>query len=450
MNKTSRPLWLAFFIFLLPLTVSNVLQSLSATLNNVFLGKLIGVNALAAASIFFPLNFLFIAFVVGVSSGGSVLIGQAYGAGRIDKMKAITGTVLSVTAISGSALCLLAILFTPAIMRGLGAPPEIFDDAVRFARYSFFSLPVILPFFMYTGMLRGVGDSLTPLAGMAFATLLCAALTPALILGWWGLPKLGIVAPAIGNLVAFALATIGLALYLRWRKHPLGPDRALMRSLKPDFELLPTILRIGAPTGAQMMAGAVAGLVIVGLVNQFGPSATAAYGAVNQVMSYVQYPAVSVGIAASIFGAQTIGAGRADRLGAVTRTALAMNFLLTGLLVLLIYWEAEPVLRLFLDDPEVVALGKRLLHIVAWSALMFGSAQVMAGVMRASGDALIPMLLALAAIFLIEIPVAVLLSRSMGMPGIWWGFVAAFGSMMLLQAGYYWFFWRKKTVVALI
>ena len=98
--------------------------------------------------------------------------------------------------------------------------------------------------------------------------------------------------------------------------------------MRIDRTLLKSILRVGIPTGVQMIASSMAGLVVVSLVNGFGSSATAAYGAVNQINSFAQFPVISVAITASILGAQAIGAGRSERLGAITATAIRMNLVL--------------------------------------------------------------------------------------------------------------------------
>ncbi len=95
-----------------------------------------------------------------------------------------------------------------------------------------------------------------------------------------------------------------------------------------------------------MVTTSVAGLVIVGLVNRYGAEATAAYGAVNQVLNYIQFPALSIAIAASVFGAQAIGAGKSDLLNKVTRTALSMNILFTGGLVILAYLFSKYLMAL--------------------------------------------------------------------------------------------------------
>src|SRR5690606_28858996 len=120
------------------------------------------------------------------------------------------------------------------------------------------------------------------------------------IQGWFGLPQLGVNAAAWAFIAGFLSVLVFLFIYMRARKMPLAPDMALLRALKPDWKLLGLILKLGIPAGLQMVISSIAGIVVVGLVNRFGSQATAAYGALGQVMSYVQFPAMSIGIATSI------------------------------------------------------------------------------------------------------------------------------------------------------
>ena len=108
----------------------------------------------------------------------------------------------------------------------------------------------------------------------------------------------------------------------------------MLSHIRHNHELSQVILRLGIPTAIQMMTNSIAGLVIIGLVNKYGAHATAAYGAVNQVLNYIQFPALSISIAASIFAAQAIGAGKTELLSKVTKTALGLNIIITGILVL--------------------------------------------------------------------------------------------------------------------
>lgn len=165
----------------------------------------------------------------------------------------------------------------------------------------------------------------------------------------------------------------------------------------------------------------------------------------------MQFPAMSIGIATSIFGAQAIGARQQDQLQAITRTALAMNLFITGGLVLIAYLVSEPLVGLFITDPEVIDLTQHLLHVVLWAIVPFGFGVVFSGMMRASGMVYAPMLLSLAGILLVELPGAIWLSQtSLGLTGIWIAYAASFTGMMVMQAAWYHFVWKKKKIVALV
>ena len=290
--------------------------------------------------------------------------------------------------------------------------------------------------------------ALPPLIASGMTILIGVFITPVLIAGYFGFPKMGIVAPAIATIVGYLAVLVFLAVYLNKKDHPLKPDRHLLSHIRHQPELSKIILRLGIPTGVQMVTTSVAGLVIVGLVNRYGSHATAAYGAVNQVLNYIQFPALSISIAASIFAAQAIGAGKSELLNKVTRTALGMNILITGGLVALAYLFSKYLMALFITDPTVVVLGQQLLFIVLWSIIFFGASAIFASIMRASGTVTIPMLINIAAIIGIEVPCAYLFSQWWGLQGIWYAYALAFVCLCILQGLYYQFVWKKKAVTA--
>ena len=451
MTPAHRPLWQRFLVFLVPLMLANILQALSGTINNIYIGQLIGVEALAAVSVFFPIMILLISFIVGLASGSTVLIGQAWGGKNLEKVKEVAGTTLTASFILGLVVAVIGIFFTESLMRLLGAPDNIIASATSYGRIVLIGMPGFFIFLIVTSVLRGVGDTVTPLISLVLSILAGLVVTPALILGWAGLPRIGVDAAAIAFIVGFTIVLIFLFFFLRARKSPLAPDAALLRHLKINVNLLVTILRLGIPAGVQMMVSSLAAIVIVGVVNRFGSNATAAYGAVNQVLSYVQFPAMSIAIATSIFSAQAIGAGQANQLAAITRTGLVMNLVITGAFVLIAYIFSERLVGLFITAPEVTIITQSLLHIVLWSVVLFGLASVLSGVIRASGNVMIPMLLNLGTILLIETPLALYLSTtSLGLNGIWTAYATSFTVMLVLQAGYYWFFWRKMPIKRLV
>jgi Na+-driven multidrug efflux pump len=165
--------------------LSNLLQSLSGTINNVYLGQMLGVDALAAVSVFFPVMFFFVAFVIGLSSGAAVLIGQAWGAGERDKVKAVAGTTLAVALLLATLVAVFGGLFSRQLMVALATPPDILDQASTYARIMMLTMPLTFVVILMTSLPRGVGDTVTPLLALTLSTIIGLAITPALIDGWW-------------------------------------------------------------------------------------------------------------------------------------------------------------------------------------------------------------------------------------------------------------------------
>ncbi|TCB35294.1 MATE family efflux transporter [Acinetobacter sp. ANC 4910] len=445
-----QKLWKAFFIFLMPLIATNILQNLSGTINTVFVGQMMGVQAIAAVAVFFPILFFLMAFVIGLSAGSTVLIGQAWGAQNIEKVRAVVGSTLFMTLIGGSIIALLGVLFARHVLLALGTDEAVMHLSLPYVQWMLAGSPLLFIYIIYTSILRGVGDSTTPLIASGMTILVGLCVTPVLIAGYWGFPRLGIVAPAIASTLGFISVLIFLYFYLAYKQHPLRLDAQMLRHIRFDRQLSQIILRLGIPTGVQMVTTSVAGLVIVGLVNRHGANATAAYGAVNQVLNYIQFPALSIAIAASIFAAQAIGAGKSELLAKVTRTALGMNIVITGLLVVLGYLFSKYLMALFITDHAVVELGQQLLFIVLWSILFFGASAIFASIMRASGTVTVPMIINIVAIIAIEVPCAYLFSDWWGLQGIWYAYALAFVCLCMMQGLYYQFVWKNKTIQTLI
>jgi putative MATE family efflux protein len=449
-SHAQQPIGKVFLVFLVPMMLANILQSLSGTLNNIFLGHMIGVKALAAASAFFPVFLFLISFVMGLGSGASVLIGQAWGAKQPERVRAVAGTTLTVGLIGGVVVALFGGGFAHVLLQQLDTPPDIMAEAVGYARICLYAMPGFFAFLLMTTILRGVGDMVTPLRALVVSTIVGLIVTPALIAGWFGLPKLGVNSAAVGFVTSFVATFVWLVVYLRRKRHALAPNAELFRHMRIDGAILKLVLRIGIPTALQMVIMSLAEVALLRMVNHFGSDATAAYGVGNQVLGYVQFPAMSIAIAASILGAQAIGAGHPDRLGAITRTGILINFAITGTLLLLGYIFARPVIGLFTQSPEATQIALRLLYIVLWSTLLFGCAAVVSGVMRSSGTVMVPTILSISAILLVEVPVAWIMSARIGTDGVWMAYPAAFLAMLLLQTGYYRLVWRKQRIEKLI
>ncbi|MBV8222004.1 MAG: MATE family efflux transporter [Candidatus Eremiobacteraeota bacterium] len=431
-------------LFLVPLILGNILQSAAGTVNSIFVGRLIGVNGLAAISAFFPVLFLFFSFLIGLSSGSTVLVGQAYGARDEHKLKQVVGTSVTFTFLLGLALSIVGALLAKETLVLLGTPQNILADSVAYAHIIYALLPVLFVFFTYVGFMRGTADATTPFIFLLTGALLSSLFTPAFILGWFGLPHLGVLSAAVSALIANTLTFVLMLIYLRAIKHPLALDAETIHDLKLNWPILKQVIRIGIPTGIQLIFVSLSEIAVISFVNRFGSTAAAAYGAVNQIVSYVQFPAVSIGITASIFGAQAIGANRDDLLRKVVNAAVGLNYGIGGVLIALCYLFKREIVGWFLTNPDTLNIAVGLLAITLWSYLLFGNSAILSGIMRASGNVVIPTANGIFAIWGVEVPVAYVLSHKIGLEGIWIGYPAAFAVGLLLQSAYYFFVWKRQ------
>jgi putative MATE family efflux protein len=443
--EEGKPMWQILLVFLIPLMLSNVVQSASQTMASIWIGRLISTQALGAISAVFPIIFLLFSFVFGVSSGSSVLVGQAFGARDYHKVKKIAGTVLGAALYLGIIVAIVGASGSQAMLSWLRTPPDIIGQADAYARVIFLTMPVFFVYFVYATILRGTGDSTTPFYALIVSAVLAIAITPIFIVGTFGLPKLGVVSAAVAGLIANSAALAWLVYYLHRRDNPLKFDREMLSDMRIDWSILKAVVRIGVPTGIQVMMVSLAELAVISFVNRFGSSATAAYGAVNQVVGYVQFPAISIGISASIFGAQCIGARREDKLGSVIRSAVALNYVVGGIIISLCYIFAYVILGWFITDPSTLQIAHGLLMITLWSYLLFGNSAVLSGVMRGSGTVLWPTINGIFAIWGVEVPAAYILMHYFGLKGVWLGYPISYCVVVTLQFCYYEFVWKKKT-----
>ena len=146
-----------------------------------------------------------------------------------------------------------------------------------------------------------------------------------------------------------------------------------------------SLLKLAIPSSISMIAISMAGIAVIYFVNSYGSNATASYGIVNQIASYVQIPGMSVSIAISVFVAQAIGSGKQENIKEITKLGLKLSYLFGGILVIVVYLFAEPILKVFLTNPETITMAKGLMFISFWSYLLLAHVQAISATMRATG-----------------------------------------------------------------
>ena len=275
-------------------------------------------------------------------------------------------------------------------------------------------------------------------------------LNPVLILGLGPIPAMGIAGSAAATAAAGFVSLIGLICYTYARDLPLRLRGAELHYLRPAASQLRILFGKGLPMGLQMIVMSASGLVMIGLVNREGLAVTAAYGASQQLWTYLQMPAMAVGAAVSAMAAQNIGAGRWDRISRITGIGLGYQLLITGTMVAVMLALHELLLGLFLgDNPPVIAQAWHMQLRVSWSYIAFGCTMVLFGVMRANGVVVKPLLILLAALFGVRIGFYHLLYPHIGVDALWFSFPAgSFASLLLASLVYAQGGWRKAKLLA--
>lgn len=448
-DLTQGPITKTLLTFALPTLGSSVLQSLNGSINAIWIGQFLGERGLAATTNANIIMFLLVACVFGFGMASTIIIGQNMGRRDIDAVRRTLGSAFSLFLGISIVVVVIGLFAAPAILRLLRTPAEVMGLADAYLRIIFISM---IPGFLGVLMsmaLRGTGDSLTPLKFMAIGSVLDVALNPVFILGLGPAPKLGIQGSAVATLIANTVALVGVLAYVYAKDLPIrlrGPE---WRYLLPDTTVLRTIISKGVPMGMQMFVVTGSALVMVGLVNRHGTGTTAAYGATNQLWTYIQMPAMAIGAAVSAMVAQNIGAGRWDRVDQITRAGVIANLWLTGALVAVVAALDQHVLWLFLGNDGVsIDIAARTNLLASWSFILFGVSMVLAATARANGAVVGPLIILTIAVIPVRLGFATAFEPRLGADAIWWSFPAGSIASLILNVAYYRIgSWRKQRLL---
>ncbi|MGB6449390.1 MAG: MATE family efflux transporter [Steroidobacteraceae bacterium] len=439
------------FFFAMPILLGNVLQSLDGSVNSVWIGRYLGEAALTASSNANVVLFLVLGALFGASLAATILIGQYLGARRLYDAKRVVGTSASFSVVIAIGLGVVGWTVCYPMLDAMKTPPEALPLAVAYMRVIFLSLPFLVLYIFATSVLRGAGDSKTPLYFLILNVALDIALNPLLIFGWGPVPRLGIAGSALATLLAQATALIALVIHLYRRKNPLCLHGVELKLLRVDWSIVATLITKGVPMALQMIVVSLSGVLMITLVNRFGIDTTAAFGAALQVWNYVQMPAFAIGMAVSSMVAQNIGARKWDRVAATARVGVLYQLALTSSLVVLIVLLSAQALGLFLPpNSAALHIAVHLNHIGAWNFIFFGIALVLLGVVRANGAVVPPLLILVVALLCVRFPLALAMLKPLGADAIWWSFPLSSVVALVLGALYYKFGgWREARMMDL-
>lgn len=429
------------FRFATPMLIGNVFQQVYNITDSIIVGRFLGKEALAAVGASFPLIFLLISFVIGIASGTTIIIAQYFGAKNTEKVLRSIDTLYIFLFFASILIMVVGIMFSASIFRLIKLPENLIPSA---SLYLNIYLTGSIFFFGFNGtssILRGLGDSKTPLYFLIIATVANVFFDLLFIVVF----KWGIGGAAWATVIAQAGAFITTVLYLN-KTHPL--IKLTWRKLIWDKDIFKASVRIGLPTGFQQTFVSIGMIALLRIVNDYGTNVIAAYSVAGRIDGIAGLPAMNFGQALSSYVGQNIGARKMHRVKEGLVATLSMSSLIAVATSIIIIVFRHELMTLFINDPVVVKLGGEYLLIVASFYIFFSTMFVVGGVMRGAGDTLIPMFITLFSLWLIRIPLAAILSKYLGVNGIWWAIPIAWFMGMTLSYFYYRTgIWKKKSLI---
>lgn len=429
------------FKFAIPMLIGNVFQQLYNVVDSIIVGRYIGKQALAAVGASFPLIFMMISFVVGVAIGTTIIVSQYFGAKDIKMVKRSIETMYIFLFFASIVVTLLGITLSGPIFRLINLPEDVMPQAITYFNVYLTGTIFFFGFNGISSVLRGLGDSKTPLYFLIISTVMNVILVWLFVAVF----KWGVAGSAWATVIAQAGAFFTGIIYLN-RTHEI----VKLNSLKLVFDrgIFMKSIRIGLPTGLQQTFVSMGMLAVTRIVNGFGTDVIAAYSVAIRLDSLAGMPAMNFGAALSTFVGQNLGARKPERVKQGFRATLLMSGTLALITSLFVIVFRTQLMHLFTDDVAVIAIGAEYLVIVSSFYVFFSTMFVIGGVMRGAGDTLIPMFITLFALWAIRIPAAWILSRYFGVDGIWWSIpVAWFIGMTLSYLYYLKGNWKTKVVV---
>lgn len=429
------------FRFATPMLIGNVFQQIYNVTDSIIVGKFLGKEALAAVGASFPLIFLLISFIIGIASGSTVIIAQFFGAKNIEKVRKTIDTLYIFLFFASILIAVLGIIFSAPIFRLIKLPEELIPQATLYMNWYLTGSIFFFGFNGTSAILRGLGDSKTPLYFLIISTIANIFLDLLFIVVF----KWGIEGAAIATVIAQAGAFITTVVYLN-RTHPI--INLSWRKLIWDNEIFRSSVKIGLPTGFQQTFVSLGMIALLRIVNDYGTNVIAAYSVAGRIDGMAGLPAMNFGTALSTYVGQNIGAKKMHRVKQGLLSTLSMSSWTAVITSILIIVFRHELMALFVSDPDVIKIGGEYLLIVSGFYIMFSSMFVIGGVMRGAGDTLIPMFITLFSLWVVRIPLAAVLSKQWGVIGIWWAIpIAWFMGMSLSYLYYRAGVWKKKSII---
>lgn len=398
-DMTSGTPWKSILSFSIPLLIGNLAQQAYSAVDSMVVGTYIGDNALAAVGTNFPIINLLIVFFVAISSGVGIMVSQYFGAKRKEDLEITIGNCISITFIASLIIMALTPFITAPLLRLLDVPESIFLWSKNYLAILMYGVMGMAYFNILSGVLRGMGDSASPLLYLLISTAINIALDIYFVVSL----GLGVPGVALATVIAQACSAI-----LCLRKLYKMRDVAHLRPnhLKLHKEYLYPMLKLGIPTGLTQAIFSTSQLFVQSLVNSFGEFYIAANLLVIRVDGFIMLPNFSFGMAMTTYTGQNVGAGKLDRVQEGTKQGLILAISVSATFTLLVVLFGHQLMNLFTSTEELIDYSVRMISWLIPGYIAMSVTQVLMGVMRGSGDTMSPMWTSIVTTVAIRLPVA--------------------------------------------
>lgn len=384
--------------------IGSLFQQLYNTADSIIVGRFIGKEAMAAVSGANPIMFLLVAALMGVSLGFSILVSQFYGSGDLKKVKATIDTTYILLFIGSILISILGIVFGGPMLKLMNTPESVFAQSKLYLTIIFSGILFSAGYNSVSAILRGLGDSVTPLYFLIIATILNIVLDLTFIV----VLRMGVEGVALATIMAQAVSFIISIIYLN-KKHEVLKFK--IKGIVYDNKIFKDGLRLGLPSGIQQMLFSIGNMTLQFLVNSYGTSAMAAFGAGLRIENFISLPIMNLGSAVSTFVAQNIGAGENERVKKGIRESIKMTLVLAVTVIALILLFRENLIALFNTDKDVIKIGSSYLFIIGPFFLFIGTSFVLSSAMKGAGDSMFALISSIVSLWLGRLPASYMLSK---------------------------------------
>ena len=387
--------------FSIPMLLGNIAQQLYNTADSIIVGMYVGDDALAAVGSASPILNLLLALFVGISTGAGIVVSQSYGARDREGLTKAIGNCIALSAIATVIIMIVGPLVTMPLLTLLGTDPTIIDWCAQYLNIYFLGIVGFFYYNMLSGVLRGLGDSVSALGFL----LLAAALN--VVLDLWFVQDMGVAGVALATILSQAISAVFCYIKLMKMRDLFDLN---LKTMKLIPSMAGRILKIGIPSGITQAIMATAGMVVLNLTNAMGKTVVACNVIIMRVDGFAMMPNFTFGQAMSVYTGQNVGAGKFDRVtkGVKQGSILAASFATAITVILLIF--SPTLFGFFTKTESLIDLASRMIRLMAVGYICVSVTQVLGGVMRGAGDTVTPMWVSIISTIIIRVPTAYLLA----------------------------------------